>query len=137
MYKNIVIIDDSDYKVEGIKGYLKKLYPDATFHSFGCVNASLRFIAWNNYDEIQENPNEWLMVIDMVMPRMYDTFPEREAGYSVLAEMQRRRMTCNAIVVSSETIDLDKAKKAYKHFLGSVKYDCSVYNLEDYKKLLV
>lgn len=136
MIKNIVIIDDNDYKRLGVREYLESIFPDANFIECGFINEGLRCIALENYGEIKKNPSEWLVVSDMMMPRREDSMICQDGGFDVLAEMSRRHIKCPVIIVSSEKIDVDKAANLYDNFLGFVKYNMCVYNLSDYENLL-
>ena len=57
MIKNLVIIDDTDYKRENIKGYMSKLLKSIRVYEFSFINEALRFLCIKNFEEIKNNPN--------------------------------------------------------------------------------
>ena len=134
--KTIYIIDDSEFKRERIRGYLEELFPNAEFVELSFINEGLLRICRTDKQNIIDNPSEHLVVIDMLMPRYSDGEIERNAGYSVLAEMGRCRLACPALIASSETVDNNRATDFYKYYLGSVKEDSSVFCIPLYEKLL-
>lgn len=136
MIKNLVIIDDTDYKRENIKGYMSKLLKSIRVYEFSFINEALRFLCIKNFEEIKNKPNEWLIVTDMVMPRYSDSRLIKDGGMEVLAELERRGFECPVIVASSGDLDTEACKKEYKNVIGVVKESSSVYNLEKYRSIL-
>ena len=136
MIKKIYIIDDSEFKRENIREYLTELYPNAEFVELTFVNEGLLRICRTDKANIINNPSEHLVVIDMVMPRFYCGMPEADAGYSVLAEMNRCKLSCPALIASSESVDDNRASDYYENYLGSVKEKGSVFCLPFYEELL-
>ena len=136
MVKHIIIIDDSEFKRDSIRSYMEKIFPDADIAEFAALNPGLRAICMECRDRIKERPDEYLIITDMVMPVYEREMPERNAGFSVLAELSRCGMSCPAIIVSSDEADMDRAVKYYGHTLGAVKHDISVWQLDEYRRVL-
>lgn len=133
---NIIIIDDSEYKMENICEYMKAIYPDAEIWKACCTREGLVLIARELRNEINENPEEFLIVTDMVMPFYKDEEWDRNAGYDILMECKRLRFKCPIIIASSEEVDDERMKKEYPFYIGSVKEDASVWCLPLYQELL-
>lgn len=135
MITNIVIIDDSQYKADTIEGYMQKIFPKAKIDKLEAINTGLMFIR-NNLAEIRQNPNHWLVVSDMVMPRYKHEMPERKGGEFVIREINRLDLKCPVILQSSDELDTNKYKEYYSYLLGTIKETSVVYNLEKYRELL-
>lgn len=135
MIKNVVIIDDSNYKVETITGYIQKIIPDCTICAFEFINSALLYLH-NNKDNIISNPKEWLIISDMVMPRYRRGYMEQYGGRQVLRELQRLKFKCPVILQSSDALDYEQYKKDYSKLIGTVKESAVVYNLSTYENLI-
>lgn len=136
--EQIVIIDDSEYKRNDIHSYMRKLYPSAKIKELSAVNPALYYVCVN-LAESDADMKKVLVITDMVMPLMHG-FPfddlEREAGFNILCELDRKNLECPVIVESSEDVDIKKAKELYKNTLGFVKESPRFYNLSKYEQLL-
>lgn len=137
MINNIVIIDDTDYKRRTIVGYMTKIFPKADIYECSYINEALRFLCRDKRNDILGNPDKWLIITDMVMPRMLDTRLIADGGMDVLSELERNSFECPVIVASSMEIDLDECRSHYENVVGVVEESISVYNAEKYRKLLV
>lgn len=135
MIKNIVIIDDSEFKRENILEYLTALLPDATVSEHEYANSGLLAV-FNSKDAIWEKPEEWLVVTDMIMPICEGNQLERDGGKHVLSELDRLELRCPAIVVSSDATSLDNMRNIYENTIGCVKNDPVVYQASLYKEIL-
>lgn len=137
--RNIVIIDDSNYKCKIISDYMKDIIPDAKQFMFKYMNKGLLFLYDNARRDILNDPNNWLIITDMYIPPYEDHVIIRDAGCRILREMQRLRFKCPVIVQSSEpfeSLSSTEIKNLYNNYLGSVLEDASVHNGFMYEKLL-
>lgn len=115
---DIVIIDDDKNKSEDTMRYLQEIYPAARFHIKECVRDGLYFLMKTAYYEIIKNPLDWLVVTDMTMPFYARGELETDAGFRILAELERKDMQVPAIVSTSTDMSgfrkiEDESKKAY------------------------
>lgn len=136
MIKNVVIVDDSQYKQDKIKEYIKKLLPDSNIRVFSCINDGLCFICREQRQEILANPDDWLVITDMVMPRREGEPMNRFGGFIILSEMRRIGMSCPAIVASSMSMSLSDCQVNYRNTVGVVRESSTVYTYGDYQAIL-
>ena len=137
MIKNIVIVDDTDFKRESIKNYMQEIFSDeAEVYEFDYINSALRFVAYEHKDAIKKNPNEWLIITDMVMPQLQDTRLLPNGGMIVLSELDRKDFKCPVIIASSMKLSLDDCRDEYEYVLGTVEESPMIYNLSRYEDLL-
>lgn len=136
MIKYVAILDDTDSKRETIKGYIDRLLPEAEVYEFSFINEGLCFLAWEREKDIVNNPNEWLVVTDMVMPRFRDSRLLPDGGMQVLSELERKGFECPVIVASSMELDLEECQSRYEYVIGVVEESLLVYNLPKYEEIL-
>lgn len=136
MIKYIVIMDDNPYKRQHIQQALGMSFPTAEVVAFPCANPGLRYILMEKHDFVKANPEEWLIVVDMQMPHLEGGDINVNCGYSVLARLENSKLSCKAIIASSEDINDVKAKTYYEGYIGSVKYSASVDTTYAFKNLL-
>lgn len=135
--KHVVIIDDSIHKRDSIREYMQKIFPDdCCIHEYRCINEGLRYIAYKHREEIKNNPNDWLIITDMVMPLYSHEMLEKDGGLHILREMKRVGFKCPVIVESSDEVDITRCREIYSNVLGTVKESIIMYNLSKYKELL-
>lgn len=134
--KHIILIDDSIYKMDNTEHSLAKIFPNAMFHRFDCSNKGISFIFEHKQDML-DNPDDWLVATDMQMPALEDGGINCKEGAKVLRWLKRYTDgNVDAIIVSSDKQDDLFFEKSYgEHYLGSIKYDSSVYMLPKYQKL--
>lgn len=139
MIKNVVIIDDNNFKSQTIQEYLADLLDEPVFYTRNCIAGGL-FVLKDKRTDIQENPEEWLIVTDMQMPfRNDDPQIERYGGLTVIHEIARLKLNCPVIITSSEQIDekVDaEARSSSAYYLGFIKENPIVYNKHKYETLL-
>lgn len=129
--QTVLIVDDSSYKRDTIKDYIKKTEPDITVFTF--ENPSL-FIS-HIREQIYE-PGTVAVFLDMQMPVRSGEPVNMKAGLYVLHSMKRLHMHIPAAVVSSETIDDGDAKSMYAYFTGSIVFDSMVYQQKEFTSML-
>lgn len=141
MIKNIVIIDDTKSKADEISLCIKEILGNVNVIIKNCHNMGLYEIIYRHGKEVEENPEEWLVITDMVMPYLSGETPEADAGYGVLTELERKGFECPVMVATAcDTTEFrnveDNAKKLYKHYIGTLRYDPCVYMMPQLKELL-
>lgn len=133
--KEIFIIDDCEFKRGSIKGYMEDIFPDANIHEGECIRDGMYMICRANREEILENPEKYLVILDMMMPFYKDERVEADGGIQVIMEMHRIGMKCPVIIASSESVADGNIQ--YENYLGSVKESSSVYCQPYYEELLM
>lgn len=131
--KEILIIDDCDSKRDNIKRYMRNIFPNAAIYEGKCVHDGL-YTVHNNRMQIFKNPEEYLIILDMMMPFYKNERIETDGGAQIIREMQRLKLQCPVIIASSETTTTDNI--AYKNCLGIVKEDSSIHSQPYYEELL-
>lgn len=135
MIKNVLIIDDSSYKLDTIKEHVEALLDDPTVITRNCIGAGLH-VTHDMYDDIRKNPKEWLIITDMQMPFYEHERIERDGGLRILDELDRRDFECPVIIASSEEIEDRIASRHYAHYIGSVKESPSLWTRPAYERLI-
>lgn len=139
MIRNIILVDDSDFKREDIKNDLLGIFPDTAIYEFCCVGDALLFMCIDNRDAIKDKPDEWLVVTDMCMPFREGDEILKDGGEEILREMNRCRFKVPAVVASQDRIPesrINELQDAYPGMIGAVEHDTSVFNRPFYEKLL-
>lgn len=134
---HIVIIDDAEYKQNSIAFDMHKLFPDAQLHLFDSSNPAMRYLILDHKQEISENPDEWLIMLDMQMPLNPGGEIEMKCGVEVLYNLRRlANQKVDVIMVSSDRVNDDSLRSIYKGYIGHVTFNSSVYMLPLYEELL-
>ena len=135
MVKNIIIVDDSEFKRETIKEYMSGILPKATISEYTCTHDGFEAVR-KVKSEIISHPNEWLVISDMVMPYWKGGHLSKDGGVSMLTNMDLLDLTCPAIISSFEKVDDDEMRAVYENYIGSVIEKPTVYCKPFYEALL-
>lgn len=119
--KHIFVVVDNPGKLADLTKSAKQLFPQVEFEEFKYSNGILGAI-FDAKDRILQEPEEYLMIIDMQVPPFTGGRIEADGGLGVLMELQRLEMKCPAIIASSEPIDEEKARGVYAAYKGFVRY---------------
>lgn len=123
--KTVIIVDDYENKRKDIKESLTRFFgKDTIFKEYEYFNKAIREIL-EMKDEINSNPENYLLILDMCFPHLSDTMPETDMGLHFLFNLKRRNINIPVIMCSSEEID-ESLLVEYDNILGSVEYDSSV-----------
>lgn len=131
----IFVVDDRERKLESICSIMHTMYPDAEIIKRTNCKDILKAII-KDYDNISINPHGYIVVTDMQMPQKRYQGVDLNAGYHILNQLEVRELLCPAIVVSSEDIDDDLAKKYYSAYAGSIVWNGHPDQIEEYSYLL-
>lgn len=133
--KKVIIIDDLRGKRRDIKEYMSSILGDDTdFIEFGYRNSAVRELMALK-EEINSNPADYILVLDMCFPILEDSMPERDEGLLFLHYLQLREINIPVIMCSFDAID-ENLLIDYDNVLGSVEYDCSVYLKPQFEELV-
>lgn len=117
-----LIVDDSDYKVEGIRHELEALAV-ADIAVAGSV-ADMRGAVAGSMS--RREPFD-IIILDMQFPRYRDSAPEIDAGRKALGMLEHMDAGIPVVLCSSDEIDgMDDLKSEYGFLLGSMMFDSSV-----------
>ena len=97
---NILVIEDTDYKLEDIKKNLKLTYDVNRIVSFKSLIESLYFIK-NNHDYID------LIILDWCFPMYNNEYPCYGMGNDVLTYLRERNYNINVIICSSDYVYIE------------------------------
>ena len=134
--KFIFVVDDNDYKRNSIVASLKRLYPEAHVLDFRYANEFLRDIRDQEKRDVPKDSQEYLVITDMMMPFLQGGDIKSDAGYHVLKRLDYWEYTWPVIVVSSEDIDEDMARRCYKHYVGFLLYHYGWDHDEDFRRII-
>lgn len=123
----ILIVDDSEYKTNDIKNYLKKMNVEITNVTCG-RDALLELInRQNHYDYV---------ILDMQFPFFEHEVIERDMGIHVLSEIERKDIDTKVIMCSSnENLEKD-CEKYNRKIIGYIHYDSSIYLKDNFEDLI-
>ncbi len=129
----VLIIDDSDFKVTDLESYLKQRFEALRVVAKRSYQSGLKEVLSNGYD---------LVMLDMSMPTFDTSFQERGhrfrnfAGKEILIEMERKAINAKTIIVTQfdtfpdgtelSTLHLEMKRRFQRNYIGSVFYDASV-----------
>lgn len=137
MAKQIIIVDDADYKRNRIKEYVKSIVEDVTFIEFDCAR---EFLVWlkpyffGNNELKEELLNNAMLFLDWNFPFYKNDRVEIGEGRSILFNLDRRDFPLKTVVVSSENVE--ESERDYPFVLGFIKDDMIVYQKDEYEELL-
>lgn len=97
---NILIIEDSEYKLEDIISALKRKIDNPNIVHFSNRNDAL-FYMRDNSNLID------LIILDWNFPLFKNALPEVGMGKSILQEMKRRNVHINTIICSSDPVTIE------------------------------
>lgn len=108
----ILIIDDSEYKIEDSKEALSKIYNKADFCEVHSKNSALLFL-----QELKDSID--LIILDWNFPVFDQGMPEVDMGEEVLKVMQRKDINIDTIICSSDKVNLENE---YHNVIGQILY---------------
>lgn len=137
----ILIIEDSDFKINRVKGFLKEEFNDVDLEMSASYNSGLNLLIDNSYD---------FAIIDMSLPN-YDRVngaPDVEfrtfGGLDLARQIKRRKINIKFIFLTQYNSFTDKGKYADLHgieletknnhpenFLGCIYYEHAGYDWKD------
>lgn len=136
-YKNIIIIiDDSDFKREDIKNYIKDINPQAEIHEFKSYGGAMYGMRNNAklYNILTEQPENCIIFLDMMFPAYDNGMIERDMGLQTLSELNRIDMKIDTFLISSDDIDeFDKITKDFTFVKGHIKVNLVYYMKDNFK----
>lgn len=116
------IIDDNDIKRKYIENNIMQVFPETDTMNFSVVSDFIRYMERYGIKAVSENPSDYLILTDMVMPLDHYKPVNENAGYVLLTQMNALSVKCPVIVVSSDSINADRAKECYPYYAGFVLY---------------
>lgn len=135
---NIIIIDDSEFKRNDIKEYIKKINPDAKIIEFDNYTDAMRNITMTEtYKNIQTNPESYILFLDMMFPVHPHAAIKRDTGIYVLTELNRKNIAIKTVLISSDPReDLSDLQTKYPFLSGQIVHNPSVYHLKEYTQAM-
>lgn len=128
----IMIVDDNEYKVQRICGYLKSIMPiKHTIHKTGEYVSAARYIHDNMRDG---KAKRYILLLDWSFPLRADRYPEAGMGHQLLSEIKRLGIDLKTIIVSSDKVDEDKIN--FPFVVGSIIDDASIHQKKQYEDLI-
>lgn len=132
----ILVLDDDIHKRSGIVDYLYEIYPEADFVEFSYRNKAVKYLR-DNEEDMKENPDKYLLILDMQFPVLADTFPEADEGVHFLYYLLHKGYEIKVICCSSEDTMKEKCEEiGYPNLAGFIKYDSSVWMLPQFNEIL-
>lgn len=116
------IIDDNDIKRKCIEDNITQVFPEADTMNFSVVSDFVRYMERYGIKAVSESPNDYIILTDMIMPLDHYKPVNENAGYVLLTQMDALGVKCPVIVVSSDSINADRAKECYSYYAGFVLY---------------
>lgn len=112
---NILIIDDSEFKIAPVKVILDK-HPNINLDVAFARNSGLRKLLDNSYD---------FLILDMCFPIFEGEFPEDiKEGLSLLDYISRKKINIPTIIYTAEpkNLDMEDIMKKYPNVLGCLDF---------------
>lgn len=133
--KHIIIIDDSTYKRNEIKDYIRDINPNATFHEYkSYAGAMLNIRKPPVINLIHEQPENCIIFLDMMFPTYDNEAIKADAGLWTLMELERLAFHVDTVMISSDEIsDLSDLQSEYDFVKGHIQFNASIYQKEAFK----
>jgi hypothetical protein len=135
-----LILDDDEYKVAGIKDYVETIDEDADIKTFSCGVDLMQFLApfiYNNKKYPKKTLKDYILFLDWCFPLRPDDYPKAKEGITILTDIEMRNLPLKVIIVSSDKVEEDEYSRDFdKIVLGSIQYNSSCYQLEEFRDLM-
>lgn len=129
----IMILDDSKYKREDIKDYLKS--DNIEFLEFSCARDFLALLQEERRKTLKKESSLFdepqLLFLDMCFPFYENDMPNPNEGEIILSEIKRRNLPIYIVFSSSDTISIEDDK-----VLGSITYNSSCFQKEEFEEYI-
>ena len=133
----ILVIEDTDYKFEEIKGYLTSL-EETDITRMKSRNGGLIELR-DSFRKIDKTPYD-LLILDMVIPLYEDDSRKllNDGGKSILSEIERCGWPIPVCICSSDSYDSEKEKLCEEYgVLKYIEYNSSVWLEPQFKEALI
>lgn len=130
---NFIVVDDNDYKRKRICDYIKEVVGEVDITEYCCGREMLLHLRdLRRNDDKDIICRNTMLFLDWNFPFYKNERIESKQGELILSEIERLEFNIPTVIVSSDKINIDE----YDFVLGSIKDDCSVWQLPEYQRLI-